>query len=122
MAQGGRGSKTAKGKAKAKSAGSGCRAMSIPQQAMQKIRENMAGLPDECKFVKTLEGTGRTLKEQVEHDIILKKKGDRLVLFGPTYYSDRMKEYSPDGSAYSLLKPNPTDESIVNADLVAAIP
>ena len=118
MAKGrGRGSKKASAKAKA---GGSSRSMSTAQQALQKIRENCKPLSDHARFVKVLESTGRTLKEQVEHDIVAKRHGDRMIAFGPNYYNARMKEYADDETVFSLLRPDPADESVVNTELMSA--
>ena len=115
--------KSGRGKAKAtaKSTARSSRKQTPAQQAMQKCRENLRDLADEDKFVRVLEATGRTLKEQIEHDIVLRKEGKLSFSFGPSYYQDRTREYAPQGSVFASLKPDAADESIVDEKLMSAI-
>ena len=115
--KGGRG----KAKATAKKVAGSSRRQTPAQQAMQKCRENLRALADEDKFVRILETAGRALKEQIEYDIIQRKEGNLYVSFGPSYYSDRTKEYAPQGSVFASLKPDAADESIVDEKLMSAI-
>ena len=120
MAKGAKaGSASAKKAAKAKS--SGGRKQTVAQQALQKCRENLKHVPDEDKFVRILESTGRTLKQQIEHDISLRAAGNRSITFGPSYYSSRANDYASAGSVYASLKPDAGDESVVDLALMSAI-
>ena len=114
----GKGVAKAKGKAKAK-ARPGRKSLTAAQLANQKLRENFKQLPEHCKFVKILEGTGRTLKEQIEYDVAQKAQGADIV-FGLTYYADRAKEYSADDSYFVALKPAAEDESVVSDGCISA--
>ena len=64
--------------------------------------------------------TGRTLYQQVQHDIGLKEAGDSTVVFGHTYYSEWTEKYSDEDSYYQALKPDPADTSVPNEKLLEA--
>ena len=122
MAKGGKAGSAKAKSAKAKSSsGPGNRKQTIAQQALQKCRENLRHVADEDKFVRMLESTGRTLKQQIEHDITLRAQGNRIITFGPSYHASRANEYASAGSVFASLKPDVGDESVVDPALMSAI-
>ena len=109
--------KGARAKAKA-SAGSGRKALTIPQRAMQKLRENFRHLSEHCQMVKVHAPTGRSLYQQLQHDISLKDGGDAGIVFGGLYYEDMGHRYSDEGSLFGLLRPDAADDSAPNGQLL----
>ena len=110
-----------KGKAKAKaSAAASSRHLPPAQASLQKIRENMMHLPEHCRFVKVCVKTGRTMPEQVKHDIEMKKAG-ATILFGKSYYRTLTTLYAAEDSFWTALKPDPTDTSAVSTKCLQAI-
>ena len=110
---------TAKAKAKA-AAARARKASTIPQKAAQKLRENFKHLGEPAQYVRIYPVTGRTLYQQVQHDIGLKEAGDTTIVFGHTYYSEWTEKYSEDDSYYQALKPHPDDISVPNDKLLEA--
>ena len=109
----------AKAKAKAKAARAR-KSQTIPQKAAQKLRENFKTLQEPAQYVRIYPPTGRTLYQQVQHDIGLKEAGDSTVVFGHTYYSEWTEKYSDEDSYYQALKPDPADTSVPNEKLLEA--
>ena len=113
MAKGIRASgKGKKAKAKACAAPSS-RGQTPRQQALQKIRENLGSLPEFCRMVKVAPGTGQTLAERLEADMLARRQGAAITI-GKSYYRDRLHEYAPEDSCFAMLKPVAGDESVVS--------
>ena len=115
----GKTSAKAKAKAKGQQSKTAEKRMSPKQAALQKVRENFKLLPEHCKYVKISPATQRTLPQQVEYDITLKRAGG-VVPFGKSYYRDLTHVYSPDNCAFVALKPDPADPSVVTPGCLKA--
>ena len=76
--------KSARAKAKASAGSGGRKALTTPQRAQQKLCENFRHLIEHCQMVKVHAPIGRSLYQQLQHDIALKDAGDASVVFlGP---------------------------------------
>ena len=62
--------------------------------------------------------TGRSLYQQLQHDIAQKDGGDASIVFGGLYYEDMAHRYSDEGSLFGLLRPDAGDDSAPNGQLL----
>ncbi|CAK0850440.1 unnamed protein product [Prorocentrum cordatum] len=107
-------------KAKSGSSGGSGRNRSVHTRALQKLSDNFKDFPHECCYVRVLPSTGRTLIQQLEHDIARADRGEDVV-WGAHYYIARKQEYSADDSYFVALKPDPSDQSVPNEYLMKAM-
>ena len=96
------------------------RALTIPQKAAQRLRENFACLSDEEKSGVVDEATGLTLRDRRERDLKLREAG-QVVRMGKWYNDDLKTTYRSESSLFQVLKPDADDASVVSKKAMQAL-
>ena len=65
--------------------------------------------------------TGRSLYQQLQHDIAQREGGDASIVFGGLYYEDMGHRYSDEGSLFGLLRPDAGGDSAPNGQLLQVV-
>ena len=86
--------KASAAKAKAKASAVPARTQSAQTRTLQKLRGNYTDLDAYQKNSQLFPATGRTLKDQLIHDITSKDEGKLDVTFGKLYHAEMKQRYA----------------------------